>query len=92
MGSVNGPCRMITQGYKGIQRHPEGSSVDPIEPNRWYTPREAARLLDNEVTEETVKEYCRQSKLRARKKGPRKSWRIQGADIVRLRKEWDIDG
>jgi hypothetical protein len=63
----------------------------PVKSDQWYTAREAASLLNDEVTEATVKEYCKRRKLVAKKVGPRKRWMISGAAIQKLRKNWEID-
>ena len=57
----------------------------------WYTAREASRLLDNEVTEATIKSYCRNQKVKCKRKGPRKEWCVLGAELTRLRREWGLD-
>jgi hypothetical protein len=62
-----------------------------VRPTDWYTAREAAFLLGNEVTEATVKEYCKTGKLRAKKVGPRQRWMIQGSSVLELRTKWEID-
>jgi predicted transcriptional regulator len=54
-----------------------------------YSAREAADLL--EVTEETVKKYCRNGKIKGKQIGPKKRWHVQGIEIVRLRKAWGLD-
>ena len=64
------------------------ASVDPI---RWYSAREATDLLNAEVTEATIKGYCKRGKLDAKKAGPRKRWMIRGASIIRLKQKWDLD-
>ena len=61
------------------------------EPKRWYTARETVELLDSQVTEATVKEYCNSGKLKGKKIGPRKRWVILGSSIQQLRREWGID-
>lgn len=63
----------------------------PVKMNQWFSAKEAASLLNDEVTEATVKEYCKGRKLAAKKVGPRKRWMISGAAIHKLRKEWGID-
>jgi excisionase family DNA binding protein len=60
-----------------------------IDPKRNYTTREAADLL--QVTQETVKAYCRNEKLKGRKVGPKKQWMVPGAEIKRLQKDWNYD-
>jgi hypothetical protein len=62
-----------------------------IDPSGWYSARETASLLKDQVTEATVKEYCKSGKLTAKKSGPRKRWVVSGVSIKKLRKEWDID-
>jgi helix-turn-helix protein len=63
----------------------------PVKMDKWYTAREAASLLNDEVTEATIKEYCKRRELIAKKVGPRKRWMISGAAIQKLRKKWGID-
>ena len=62
-----------------------------IDPKRWYTAREAVQLLDGEITEATVKEYCKRDDLEAKKVGPKKRWEILGASIIELRRKWELD-
>lgn len=63
-----------------------------LNPDQWYSAKEAASLLKDEVTEATVKEYCKLGKhLKAKKVGPRKRWMISGASIRKLRKDWGIE-
>ena len=64
-----------------------------IDPNHWYTAVEAAPFF--EVTAETVKRYCRDGDVKnegMRRKGRRQMLLIKGSEIIRLRKEWDLDG
>jgi hypothetical protein len=60
-------------------------------PGDWYIAREAAELLRGEVTEATVKDYCKHGKLKAKKVGPKKRWMVLGSSIQQLRKNWAID-
>jgi hypothetical protein len=62
-----------------------------IDASGWYSARETVSLLKDQVTEATVKEYCKSGKLTAKKIGPRKRWVVSGGSIKKLRKEWDID-
>ncbi len=62
-----------------------------ITPERWYTAREAVELLEREVTEATVKEYCNSGKLKGKKMGPKKRWMALGSSIQKLRRDWGID-
>jgi biotin operon repressor len=57
--------------------------------DQWYSGREAADLLG--VTEETVKKYCRDAKLKGKQVGPKKRWQVQGVEILRKRAEWKLD-
>jgi len=66
-------------------------SVKPLKPGEWYTAREAASLLNDEVTEATVKAYCKRRDITAKKVGPKKRWMISGAAIQKLRKKWGMD-
>lgn len=63
--------------------------ADRIDPARWYSAREAAALL--EVTEATVKSYCREEKIQGKRRGPKRQWFTQGKEIARLRNEWSLD-
>lgn len=63
-----------------------------IDPEGWYAAREAAAFLDHEITEATVKAYCRSSKVEAKQIGPRKRWHVRGKDLLKLRAEWHLDG
>jgi len=47
-----------------------GKSIDP---ETWYTARQTADLLRREVTEATVKEYCKKHKLKCKQVGPKKT-------------------
>ena len=63
-----------------------------IDPSRWYNAREVVDLLDAEVTEATIKQYCKRGELPgAKKAGPRKRWMIRGASIIKLKRKWDLD-
>jgi hypothetical protein len=64
-----------------------GKSIDP---EGWYTARRTADLL-GEVTEATVKEYCKKHELKGKKVGPKKRWMILGSSITALRRKWDLD-
>jgi Helix-turn-helix domain len=57
----------------------------------WYTAREASTVLRGEVTEATIKEYCKRGELKAKKVGPKKRWMILGSSIDELRRKWKID-
>ena len=58
----------------------------PIDTNMDYSASDAVHLLG--VTAETVKSYCRDKKLKARRAGPKKEWSISGAGIKKLRDSW----
>ncbi len=60
-----------------------------IEGEKWYTAHEVAGLLN--VTEETVKNYCRSGRLAGKRIGPRKRWHIQGRTVEEKRTEWGLD-
>ena len=62
-----------------------------IDPKGWYTARETAELLDGEVTEATVKEYCKRGSVKAKKVGPRRRWEILGKSIQDLRRKWKME-
>jgi hypothetical protein len=62
-----------------------------LKPDDWYTAREAADLLGGEVTEATVKEYCKRGDLDAKKVGPKQRWKIRGSSIQAKRREWGMD-
>jgi hypothetical protein len=60
-----------------------------IDPNKRYTSREAAALL--EVTEETIKKYCRSGAMQGKQIGPKKRWFVLGSAVSKKRKEWGMD-
>lgn len=60
-----------------------------IDSAQWYTAREAATFLD--VTADTVKSYLRDGKLKGEQAGPKRQWRVRGAEVIRLLKEWKLD-
>ena len=68
-----------------------GSVRKLLKTSDWYTAREASELLDGEVTEATIKEYCKNGKLDAKKVGPRKRWVVLGASLKKLRQKWGMD-
>ena len=64
-----------------------------IDRNRWYTAAEASPFF--EVKPETVKKYCRDGDVRPeamQRRGRRQVVHIKGSEIIRLRKEWSLDG
>jgi len=63
----------------------------PLKPKDWYTAREAAEFLGGEVTEATVKEYCKRQEVDAKKVGPKQRWKIRGASLIELRRKWGMD-
>jgi len=65
-----------------------GKSIDP---ETWYTARQTADLLRREVTEATVKEYCKKHKLKCKQVGPKKRWMILGSSIIGLSRKWGLD-
>jgi hypothetical protein len=65
--------------------------LKPVKADEWYTAREAASLLNDMVTEATVKEYCKKGKVTAKRMGPKKRWMVSGAAVKKLRKEWGIE-
>jgi prophage antirepressor-like protein len=60
-----------------------------IDKKKWFSAKEAADMLD--VTEETVKKYCRMGALKGKPIGAKKRWHVQGVDIAMLRKKWGLD-
>jgi len=67
-----------------------GSALKPkIDPERWYTAAEAAPFL--RIKDDTVKEHCRKKTIRGKQIGPLKVWSVQGREIIRKRKEWNLD-
>jgi hypothetical protein len=62
-----------------------------VDPEGWYTARQTADLLAKEVTEATVKEYCKKSTVKCKKVGPKKRWMILGSSIIGLRRKWGLD-
>ena len=65
--------------------------MKPVESDNWYTAKETAGLLNDEVTEATIKGYCKRGRVKAKQVGPRRRWMIQGSSILKLRREWKID-
>jgi hypothetical protein len=65
-----------------------GKSIDP---GAWYTARQAVGLLGDEVTEATVKEYCKKRTVNCKKVGPKRRWMILGSSIVGLRRKWGLN-
>lgn len=63
--------------------------MSSINPQQWYTAREAGAYL--EITAETVKNYCRTKKMRGRQFGPKKEWHVQGSAILSKASEWGLD-
>jgi hypothetical protein len=57
----------------------------------WYTARDTVNLLDGQVTEATVKDYCRRGTLKGKRQGPRKRWVVVGSSILALRRKWGLD-
>jgi hypothetical protein len=57
----------------------------------WYSPAEAAAYLSGEVNEATLKQYCRQRKIKSKQVGPKKRWMIAGSAIQELKKEWGLE-
>jgi len=60
-----------------------------IDPKKSYSAKEAADFL--EVSEDTVKDYCRRKKLPGKQVGPKKRWHVLGTSILKQRKDWDMD-
>ena len=73
-----------------LSRRDGYSSNVKIEKDEMYSARKAADLL--EVTAETVKKYCRNGKIKGKRRGPKKIWHVQGSEIIKLRKAWGLDG
>jgi hypothetical protein len=53
--------------------------------------REGVGLLDDEITEATLKDYCNKGKLKCKRVGPKKRWMILGASLKELRRDWKLD-
>jgi len=68
-----------------------GSVGKEIDPTMWYSARDTAGLLGNEVTEATVKDYCKKSTLKSKRVGPKRRWMVLGSSIISLRKKWGLD-
>ena len=66
--------------------------MESIDPKRLYMTRDAVHFLDGYITELTLKTYCREGRIEAKKIGPRQQWHVPGAELLRLRKEWGLDG
>ena len=67
------------------------SSKESIDPDTWYSPREAVEHLDRQVREDTLKGYCREGRVEAKKFGPKNEWRIRGRSLLEIRKQWGLD-
>ena len=57
----------------------EALDVEPIDPERYYSPEAVAERLD--LNPATVRLYLREQTLRGVKVGPRK-WRVKGSDLI----------
>ncbi|MDY4397119.1 MAG: helix-turn-helix domain-containing protein, partial [Oscillospiraceae bacterium] len=53
-----------------------------IEATRMYTPEEAAKLLGNLITAETVVRYIKEKRLRAAKISGARGYLVSGADLL----------
>jgi hypothetical protein len=62
-----------------------------IDPDSWYTARQTVVLLSDEVTEATVKEYCKKGTFKCKRVGPKNRWMVFGGSIITLRKKWGLD-
>ena len=64
-----------------------------IDPKQHYTIAQTTDLLrDGDVaTPETIKRYCRNGKLKGKKKGAKQVWHVLGSSIIALRKKWGLD-
>ena len=62
--------------------------MEPIEPKTSYSAEEAARLLG--VKADTVKAYLRGGALKGVKVGPKRQWKVQGTELIRKQKEWNL--
>lgn len=60
-----------------------------IDPEKRYTAREAAPLL--EITEATVKKKCREEDIQGIQVGTKNVWMIYGSEILEVRKRWKLD-
>jgi len=58
-------------------------------PTKWYTAAAAAPFL--KVTPATVKDYIRKGVIKGKQVGRRKVWHIKGSEIVRLRRDFELD-
>ena len=62
-----------------------------IDPDVWYSVRESAFLINDAVTEGTLKDYCRKGTVECKKVGPRHQWHILGQSLLDLLKAWSLD-
>ena len=61
-----------------------------INAKKWYTTPEAGPFL--RLTAESVKKHCRGGSLKGKRGGAKKQWMISGTEIIKKRKEWELDG
>ena len=52
---------------------------------RWLTVREAAGVLD--VAEETIREWCRDRRINARRLPNGQGWRVSSREVLRVQRE-----
>jgi len=60
-----------------------------IDPKHWYPAEEAAPFLG--IRDATLKNRLRKGSIKGRQQGPKKVWHVSGAEIKRVRKEWQLD-
>lgn len=58
--------------------------------DEWYSASEAAPLLN--LKEGTVKKRLRDGLMTGKQVGPKKVWHVKGTEILKFRKEWNLDG
>ena len=78
--------------YMAIAGRRERGEPPAIDADAWYSVRESTALVDDFVTEYTLKDYCRRGKVQCKKVGPRRQWHILGRSLLDLRREWELDG
>lgn len=62
--------------------------IEQIIQDKFYTGEEAGEFL--EVSTQTVTRYCRKGGLKGKQMGPRKKWHVQGVEIIKKIKDWNM--
>ena len=59
-------------------------------PDNWYSAAEAAPFVH--LKEATLKNKLRDKDIKGKQVGSKKIWHVQGKEIIRYRKKWNLDG